>query len=145
MCCTHTWGRCAGLGRQRIKSTEIPVGVAQERAWHGVFKPKETATMSIDFTPEQLQIRDSVTRLCARFGDQYWLERDADGRFPEEFCSAIADHGYMGIAMPSEYGGAGLGITEAAILMQAISQSGAGNGGLGAERQHRFELHLQRQ
>lgn len=86
--------------------------------------------MSIDFTPEQQQIRDGVTRLCAGFGDQYWLERDSDGRFPEEFCRAIADHGYMGIAMPTEYGGAGLGITEAAILMQAISQSGAGNGGV---------------
>ena len=86
--------------------------------------------MSIDFTPEQQQIRDGVTRLCAGFGDPYWLERDSDGRFPEEFCRAIADHGYMGIAMPTEYGGAGLGITEAAILMQAISQSGAGNGGV---------------
>ncbi|HJP21388.1 MAG TPA: acyl-CoA dehydrogenase family protein [Alphaproteobacteria bacterium] len=86
--------------------------------------------MSIDFTPEQEQIRDSVSRLCADFGDQYWLERDSDGRFPEEFCRAIADHGYMGIAMPQAYGGAGLGITEAAILMQAISQSGAGNGGV---------------
>jgi acyl-CoA dehydrogenase len=86
--------------------------------------------MSIDFTPEQQQIRDGVTRLCADFSDQYWLERDSDGRFPEEFCRAIADHGYMGIAMPTEYGGAGLGITEAAILLQAISQSGAGNGGV---------------
>jgi len=86
--------------------------------------------MSIDFTPEQQQIRDGVTRLCAGFGDQYWLERDSDGHFPEAFCRAIADHGYMGIAMPTEYGGAGLGITEAAILMQAISQSGAGNGGV---------------
>ena len=86
--------------------------------------------MSIDFTPEQLQIRESVTRLCAEFGDRYWLERDTDGRFPEEFCRAIADHGYMGIAMPTEYGGSGLGITEAALLMQAISQSGAGNGGV---------------
>ena len=73
---------------------------------------------------------DGVTKLCAGFGDQYWLERDTDGRFPEEFCKAIADHGYMGIAMPAEYGGAGLGITEAALLMQAISQSGAGNGGV---------------
>ena len=86
--------------------------------------------MSVDFTPEQIQIRDAVTRLCAEFGDPYWLERDADGRFPEEFCRAIAEHGYMGIAMPAEYGGSGLGITEAAILMQAISQSGAGNGGV---------------
>ncbi len=86
--------------------------------------------MSIDFTPEQQQIRESVSRLCAEFGDQYWLERDSDGRFPEEFCRAIADQGYMGIAMPTAYGGAGLGITEAAILMQTISQSGAGNGGV---------------
>lgn len=86
--------------------------------------------MSIDFTEQQLQILDSVTRLCAQFGDDYWLARDSDGVFPEDFCKAIADHGYMGIAMPTEYGGSGLGITEAAILLQAISQSGAGNGGV---------------
>ena len=86
--------------------------------------------MSIDFTPEQMQIQQSVTRLCAEFGDEYWLERDRDEKFPEDFCQAIADNGYMGIAMPEEYGGSGLGITEAAILMQAISQSGAGNGGV---------------
>ncbi|MFO7478290.1 MAG: acyl-CoA dehydrogenase family protein, partial [Methyloceanibacter sp.] len=86
--------------------------------------------MSIDFTPEQRQIASSVQRICARFGDSYWLERDNDGRFPEEFCRAIADNGFMGIAMPVEYGGAGLGITEAALLMQAISESGAGNGGV---------------
>ena len=86
--------------------------------------------MSIDFTPEQMSIQENVSRLCADFGDAYWLARDEDGEFPETFCRAIADHGYMGIAMPEEYGGAGLGITEAAILMQAISQSGAGNGGV---------------
>ena len=86
--------------------------------------------MSIDFTPEQIQIRDAVTRLCADFGDDYWLARDEDGVFPEDFCQAIADAGFMGIAMPEEYGGSGLGITEAAIMMQAISQSGAGNGGV---------------
>lgn len=86
--------------------------------------------MSIDFTPEQRQITDSVKRICDRFGDDYWLERDRDGRFPEDFCRALADSGYMGIAMPVEYGGSGLGITEAGLLMQAISESGAGNGGV---------------
>ena len=86
--------------------------------------------MSIDFSTEQLQIRDSVERLCEGFPDEYWRQRDTDGEFPEDFCQAIADNGFMGIAMPEEYGGAGLGITEAAILMQAISQSGAGNGGV---------------
>ena len=86
--------------------------------------------MSIDFTSEQIQIQESVERLCARFGDEYWLERDRDGEFPEDFCMAIADNGFMGIAMPEAYGGSGLGITEAAIMMQAIAQSGAGNGGV---------------
>ena len=51
--------------------------------------------MSIDFTTEQLQIRDSVNKLCAEFGDEYWLKRDSDGEFPEEFCQAVADQGYM--------------------------------------------------
>jgi acyl-CoA dehydrogenase len=86
--------------------------------------------MSVDFTDEQIQIQDAVERLCAEFGDDYWLKRDTDGVFPEDFCKAIADHGYMGIAMPQEYGGSGLGITEAALLMQTISRSGAGNGGV---------------
>ena len=86
--------------------------------------------MSIDFTDEQRQIQENVERLCAEFGDEYWLERDSDGQFPEDFCQMIADQGYMGIAIPEEYGGSGLGITEAAILMQAISGSGAGNGGV---------------
>lgn len=88
--------------------------------------------MSVDFTPEQTQIREAVTRLCADFGDEYWLARDSDGEFPREFCKAIADAGFMGIAMPEAYGGSGLGITEAAIMTQAISQSGAGNGGVSA-------------
>lgn len=86
--------------------------------------------MSIDFTPDQQAIRVAVSKLCESFGDDYWLTRDRDGCFPEEFCRAIADHGYMGIAMPVAYGGSGLGITEAAILMQAIAESGAGNGGV---------------
>jgi acyl-CoA dehydrogenase len=86
--------------------------------------------MSIDFTPEQIQIRDAVEKLCAQYGDEYWLARDKDHVFPEDFCQAIADHGFMGIAMPEEYGGSGLGITEASILMQEISRSGAGNGGV---------------
>jgi len=88
--------------------------------------------MSIDFTPEQQLIKDSVAKLCERFDDQYWLARDSDGKFPEEFCRAITDEGFMGIAMPEEYGGSGLGITEAAIMAQTITESGAGNAGFAA-------------
>ncbi|MEX1034568.1 MAG: acyl-CoA dehydrogenase family protein [Sneathiella sp.] len=88
--------------------------------------------MSIDFTPEQLQIKESITRLCSRFDDSYWLKRDQDGVFPEDFCRAIADEGWMGIAMPEEYGGSGLGISDAAIMVQAITESGAANAGFAA-------------
>ena len=84
------------------------------------------------WTPEQRQIRDSVSQLCQRFDDQYWLDRDNDGVFPEDFCRAFADAGWMGIAMPQEYGGSGLGITEAAVMAQAITESGAGNAGFAA-------------
>lgn len=54
--------------------------------------------MNIGFTPEQQQIRESVSRLCQRFDDNYWLARDTDGVFPEDFCQAIADEGWMGAA-----------------------------------------------
>jgi acyl-CoA dehydrogenase len=88
--------------------------------------------MSYFWTQEQRQIRESVLKLCERFDDQYWLERDTDGVFPEDFCRAIADEGWMGIAMPEEYGGSGLGITEASVMAQAITESGAGNAGFAA-------------
>jgi acyl-CoA dehydrogenase len=88
--------------------------------------------MNYFWTPEQRQIRESVSRLCRRFDDQYWFDRDTDGVFPEDFCRAIADEGWMGIAMPEEYGGSGLGIFDAAVMVQAITESGAGNAGFAA-------------
>ena len=54
--------------------------------------------MEFSWSIEQKQIREGVLDLCARFGDEYWLARDTDGRFPEDFCQAIADGGWMGIA-----------------------------------------------
>ena len=84
------------------------------------------------WTPEQRQIRESVLKLCERFDDQYWLERDETGEFPEDFCQAMANDGWAGIAMPQEYGGAGLGITEAAVMSQVITESGCGNAGFAA-------------
>jgi len=83
-------------------------------------------------THTQRQIKESVSRLLEQFDDQYWLDRDTDGVFPEEFCRAIADNGWMGIAMPEQYGGSGLGISDAAVLAQTITESGAGNAGFAA-------------
>jgi acyl-CoA dehydrogenase len=74
-------------------------------------------------------IRENVLRLCQRFDDGYWLARDRDGEFPREFVAAFAAGGWIGTAMPEAYGGAGLGVTEAALAMQAVAESGAGMSG----------------
>jgi len=82
----------------------------------------------VDFslTDDQQSLRDEVTRQCARFPDDYWLERDRDGVFPHEFHRAMAGSGWLGVAMPESVGGAGRGITEAAIMMRAVAESGGG-------------------
>jgi len=82
--------------------------------------------MDLSFTPEQQAIADNVGRICARFGDDYWTACDSEARFPEEFYRAIADAGFLGICMPQELGGAGLGVTEAAIMMHAVGRGGGG-------------------
>jgi acyl-CoA dehydrogenase len=81
---------------------------------------------------DQEAIRDSVARLCARFDADYWRRTDETGRFPEEFVAAMAQGGWLGTAMPQELGGAGLGLTEASIMMQAVAESGAGFSGASA-------------
>jgi len=82
---------------------------------------------------EQLKsIKDSIDRICARYGDEYWRDIDGRGVFPEAFVKDIAAGGWFGIAMPEEVGGAGLGLTEASVMMQAIAESGAGFSGASA-------------
>ncbi len=82
--------------------------------------------MDFSLTADQQNIRDTILKLCTRFPDEYWLARDRDGVFPQGFYEAVRDAGWLGIAMPEEFGGSGLGITEAALMMQAIAESGAG-------------------
>ncbi|HEX7249400.1 MAG TPA: acyl-CoA dehydrogenase family protein, partial [Burkholderiales bacterium] len=96
--------------------------------------------MDFSLSSEQERIRDAIAKVCARFGDDYWLKRDREGGFPADFHQAFAKDGWLGIAMPEEYGGAGLGITEAAIMMQAISESGAGFSGASAIHMNIFGL-----
>ncbi|MGA2043259.1 MAG: acyl-CoA dehydrogenase family protein [Roseiarcus sp.] len=73
---------------------------------------------------ERNAIREGVRAVVSRFGDAYWLERDDDGKFPHEFHQAMAEAGWLGITMPEEYGGAGLGVTEAAIMMHEVASHG---------------------
>ncbi len=82
--------------------------------------------MDFSLSDDQRNIRDAVLKHCSQFSDEYWLERDREGEFPHEFYRSMAENGWLGIAMPEEVGGAGLGITEAAIMMQAVSESGGG-------------------
>jgi acyl-CoA dehydrogenase len=96
--------------------------------------------MDFAFTPEQERIREAIARLCERFDADYWLARDKDGEFPQDFQQACARDGWLGIAMPEEYGGAGLGISEAAVMMQAIAESGAGFSGCSTVHMNIFGL-----
>jgi len=81
--------------------------------------------MNFDLTPDQQAIREAVQAVCARFPDAYWRARDDDGRFPVEFHDAMGQAGWLGIAIPEAFGGSGLGVTEASVMMQAVAASGA--------------------
>jgi acyl-CoA dehydrogenase len=96
----------------------------------------------MDFTDdrEHEAIREAIGRICAGFGDDYWLARDRDGKFPHELYEALATGGWLGICMPQEYGGSGMGIAEATVMMSAIARSGAGLSGASAVHMNIFGL-----
>jgi acyl-CoA dehydrogenase len=91
-------------------------------------------------SPHETAIREAVARLCTPFDDAYWRERDRAGGFPEDFFQSFAASGWLGVCIPESYGGAELGVTEAAIMMQAIAQSGAGLSGASALHMNIFGL-----
>ena len=82
--------------------------------------------MDFAFNDDQQNIREAVLRQCSQFSDDYWLEHDHSGEWPVEFHRTMAENGWLGIAMPESVGGSGLGITEAAIMMQAVAEAGGG-------------------
>jgi acyl-CoA dehydrogenase len=96
--------------------------------------------MDFALTSEQQAIRDAVLAICRRFDDAYWLKRDREGGFPHDFHAAFAAEGWLGICIPEEYGGSGLGITEATIMMRTIAESGAGMSGASAVHINVFGL-----
>ncbi|GAS92550.1 acyl-CoA dehydrogenase [Mycolicibacterium brisbanense] len=82
--------------------------------------------MNFALTEDQQLIRASVAELAAKFDDHYWMEKDQAHEFPQEFYDAIAGGGWLGMTIPEEYGGHGLGITEATILAEEVARSGGG-------------------
>lgn len=82
--------------------------------------------MSFELTEDQDLIRKSVRELASRFDDDYWMDKDQGHEFPQEFYDAIASGGWLGMTIPEEYGGHGLGITEATILAEEVARAGGG-------------------
>ncbi|MDB5810609.1 MAG: acyl-CoA dehydrogenase [Betaproteobacteria bacterium] len=96
--------------------------------------------MDFSLSADQLAIRAAIGKVCAAFDSDYWLRKDTEGGFPDDFHAAFARDGWLGIAMPEQYGGAGLGITEAALMMQTVAVSGAGMSGASALHMNIFGL-----
>ena len=82
--------------------------------------------MQIELSDDHKSIQDAVKRICDGFGDDYWSNLDQTGEFPHAFHGALAQAGWLGITMPEKLGGAGLGVTEAAVMMNTITQSCGG-------------------
>ncbi|MGB9298312.1 MAG: acyl-CoA dehydrogenase family protein, partial [Pseudolabrys sp.] len=96
--------------------------------------------MDFSYSAEQQAIRAAIEKICARFPDDYWLAKDREGSFPQDFHRAFAEQGWLGIAIPQVYGGSGLGVTEAAVMMQTVAESGAGLSGASALHMNIFGL-----
>lgn len=97
--------------------------------------------MDFDLTEHQRAIDENVRQICAAFDDDYWTTAEEEARFPQEFHRAMADGGWLGITMPEEYGGAGLGVTEAAIMMHAVASGGGGQSAASALHINLFGPH----
>ncbi|MEQ8835714.1 MAG: acyl-CoA dehydrogenase family protein [Lacipirellulaceae bacterium] len=82
--------------------------------------------MDFKLTEEQLAIRDAIKKLCEKFDDEYWTEKDRKAEFPHEFHQAMAQGGWLGITMPEDLGGAGLGVVEASVMMNTVASCGGG-------------------
>lgn len=97
--------------------------------------------MNFELSDDHKAIQSAIEVICRDFDDQYWLSKDREHAFPHDFHAAMAQAGWLGIAMPAEYGGSGMGIMEAAIMMEAVSGSGAGMSGASALHMNIFGLH----
>jgi acyl-CoA dehydrogenase len=97
--------------------------------------------MDFRLTEDQDTIRRAVADLAASFDEEYWLQKDAEHEFPWEFYKAFADAGWLGICVPEEYGGSGLGILEASLLLEEVSASGAGMNGASCMHMSIFGMH----
>jgi acyl-CoA dehydrogenase len=97
--------------------------------------------VDFELTEDQRTIQQAVAELAARFDDEYWADKDERHEFPWDFYKAFADAGWLGIAVPEEYGGSGLGILEASLLLEEVAASGAGMNGASSMHLSIFGMH----
>jgi acyl-CoA dehydrogenase len=97
--------------------------------------------VDFELTDDQKAIQSAVADLAARFDDDYWAEKDQKKEFPWDFYKAFADAGWIGITTPEEFGGAGLGILEASLLLEEVAASGAGMNGASSMHLSIFGMH----
>lgn len=119
----------------RRRTTELN---CQRRTF--VAKATEYLPAFPDLSESQALVREAVAKICADFPEDYWLKVDNAAKWPGEFQQAIAKAGWLGIMMPSEYGGSELGLAEATVMMQTISESGAGMTGASSVHMNIFGL-----
>lgn len=97
--------------------------------------------MDFNYSDDHLAIREAIGRICANFGDDYWGQKDTDAEFPHEFHREVAENGWLGITMPEELGGSGLGVTEAAIMMNVVAAGGGGAAAMSTMQINLFAPH----
>lgn len=93
-----------------------------------------------EWTEAQISVREAISKICSQYSDEYWLERDTQQKFPWELYKDLASKGWLGICLPEAYGGSELGISEAAVMLQTISESGAGMNGASSVHMNIFGL-----
>ena len=113
------------MARRALSSPRSPTGCIRG---FSVSSTRQLMEMS-GFSETQLTVRDAVSQLCSQFPNTYWQEHDKNEEDPEDFHAAVARDGWLGVALPEELGGSGLGISEAVMMLQAIAESGAGMAG----------------
>ncbi|KAK8431172.1 acyl-CoA dehydrogenase/oxidase [Phyllosticta citricarpa] len=91
--------------------------------------PRRPLMQTEGFSDDQMSVREAISKICSNFPDEYWAERDETGEYPHELHAALAKDGWIGVALPEELGGAGLGISEATMMLHTIAESGAGIAG----------------
>ncbi|CAI6319746.1 unnamed protein product [Periconia digitata] len=111
----------------RTKSSHVLPSLTQSRCFAST-RPSRLMEMT-GFTQDQLDVREAVTKICSHYPDEYWMERDNTGEYPHELHRDLSQDGWIGIALPEELGGAGLGISEATMMLHTIAESGAGIAG----------------